>query len=251
MKALIMRLQADLQAAGLYAGEIDGDWGPLSQAAWDAALASAQLRCDAKVPSKPAHVNIALPWSAGVSAAFCDRIIWIAAQLRMPAQGADWLMACIAWETGRTFSPSVRNGAGSGATGLIQFMPSTSLAFFFTPKQIEAMTLDERRAKGIESTDRLAAMTAEQQLDYVYQYFLPYRGRLQSLADCYMAILWPAGIGKAPAWVLWDAQSRPITYRQNAGLDINKDGAITKAEATAKVQGLLDEGRREANRRAA
>ena len=98
----------------------------------------------------------------------------IAGRLGVPA---DDLMACMAWETGRTFNPAVRNMAGSGATGLIQFMPSTARALGTT-------------------TDALAAMSAERQLDYVEAYFQPYRGRLRDLGDLYMAILWPRGIGQ-------------------------------------------------------
>ena len=133
-------------------------------------------------------------------------------------------MACIAFESAETFRPDIRNAAGSGATGLIQFMSST--------------------AKGLGTTrDALAAMTAEQQLEWVLAYFLPYKGRLHTLADVYMAILWPAGIGKPDEWTLWDQASRPTTHRQNAGLDMNKDGRITKAEAAAKVLAKLERGR--------
>jgi hypothetical protein len=88
----------------------------------------------------------------------------------------------------------------------------------------------------------LAQMTAENQLNFVFRYFKPLKGRLQSLGDVYMAILWPAGIGKPENFVLWDRVSRPTTYRQNVGLDINKDGAITRAEAVAKVQATLERG---------
>jgi hypothetical protein len=134
-------------------------------------------------------------------------------------------MACIAFESAESFRPDIRNAAGSGATGLIQFMPTT--------------------AKGLGTTTAaLAAMTAVKQLDYVETYFWPYRGRLKTLSDVYMAILWPKGIGKPENYVLWDMAS-PITYRQNAGLDANKDSGITKAEAAAKVQAMLDKGRTE------
>lgn len=223
MKELIARLQRDLHQLGLYQGIIDGAWGPLSQSAWDAAI-SAISSTRQPVVTEPIAAPSTIAWSAKVSTAFANRIINIAAHLEMPPAGADWLMACIAWETGETFSPSIRNQAGSGATGLIQFMPAT--------------------AKGLgTTTDALAKLTAEEQLDYVYRYFLPYRGRLRSLADTYMAILWPAGIGKPMDWVLWSAGSSPITYRQNAGLDANRDRVITKAEAAAKVQAKLDKGR--------
>ncbi len=162
-----------------------------------------------------------LAWGTKVSAAFRERLFEICQILGVEP---DYLMACMAFESAETFSPSIRNAAGSGATGLIQFMPNT--------------------AKGLGTTTAaLAAMTAEQQLEYVLAYFWPYRGRLKTLADVYMAILWPAGIGKPDGWALWDQASRPTTYRQNAGLDLNKDGTITKAEAAAKVLAKLERGR--------
>lgn len=214
----IKRLQRDLVALGLYpADKVDGDWGPASQAAWAQALALI-----ARV-SQPAPARRLLAWGARVSQVFRDRILWSAEALGMPAEGASWLMACMAWESNETFAPDVRNMAGSGAVGLIQFMPATAQALG-------------------TSTAALAQMTAEDQVRWVYKYFLPYKGRLQSLGDVYMAILWPAGIGKADSWVLWDQASRPTTYRQNAGLDANRDGAITRGEAVAKVADKLQRG---------
>lgn len=166
-----------------------------------------------------------LAWGIRVSQAFRERVRKMADDLRMPAEGANWLMACMAWETGETFSPSVRNAAGSGAIGLIQFMPAT--------------------AKGLGTTvEELGAMTAEQQLELVHRYFLPYKGRLNLLSDVYMAILWPAAIGKSDTAPLWDAGTRPTTYRQNSGLDIDKDLTITKGEAAAKVAQKLQKGLR-------
>lgn len=162
-----------------------------------------------------------LAWGRKVSQAFRDRLFEICQILDVEP---DYVMACMAFESAETFSPSIKNAAGSGATGLIQFMPNT--------------------AKGLGTTTAaLAAMTSEQQLEWVLAYFLPYKGRLKTLADVYMAILWPAAIGKADGWTLWDKASRPTTYRQNAGLDLNKDGKITKAEAAAKVLAKLERGR--------
>lgn len=159
---------------------------------------------------------MSLCWGAKVSAEFRTKVLSIAAMLQMPQDGASWLMACMAWESGRSFSPSVVNGAGSGAVGLIQFMPST--------------------AKGLgTSTAALAAMTAEQQLDYVQHYFAPYRGKLQVLSDVYMVILWPAAVGKSDATILWNKDTRPTTYQENKGLDGDHNGEITKAEAAARV----------------
>lgn len=133
-------------------------------------------------------------------------------------------MACMAFESGETFSPSVRNAAGSGAIGLIQFMPATVMGLGTT-------------------VQALASMSAVEQLDYVRDYFKPYRSRLHTLSDLYMAILWPKGIGRPEDFVLWNKGTSPTTYRQNAGLDGNADHDITKAEAAAKVQAKLDRGR--------
>lgn len=161
-----------------------------------------------------------LRWGAKVSHAFRFRLRQIAAEL---GTQADWLMACMAFESAETFSPSVKNGAGSGATGLIQFMPAT--------------------ARGMGTTvETLALMTAEQQLEYVREYFLPYRGRLNSLSSVYMAILWPKAVGWPDSALLWTSEASPITYRQNSGLDTNKDGVITVGEASGKVHAKYERG---------
>jgi len=228
--AMIKRLQSDMQAIGLYEGDVDGDWGPQSLAAWEATIGAARLRQSVDLPGYVPHQELSIAWSARVSAVFVDRVLWIRDALGMPEKGADWLMACMAWETGERFSPDVRNGAGSGATGLIQFMPKTAVGLGTT-------------------TQALARMSAEDQLNYVYKYFVPYKDKLNSLADVYMAILWPAAIGKPVDHVLWDKNKAPTTYRQNSGLDVNGDALITKAEAAGKVQGKLEKGLQPANRR--
>jgi hypothetical protein len=126
----------------------------------------------------------------------------------------DWILAVISFETGGSFSPSIRNGAGSGATGLIQFMPET--------------------ARGLgTSVDALSRMSQERQLDFVEKYFEPYQGQIRSLEDLYMAVLWPAAVGKSNGSALF---SGGVTYAQNRGLDYNNDGVVTKAEAAGKVR---------------
>lgn len=240
-----------LRDAGVYDGNIDGALGAKGQAGLDLLIAQASAgHEDAGVPDQvPINgLDPAMCWGARVSRTFRDRVRWIAAELDMPTlTGADDLMACMAWESNNTFSPSVRNMAGSGATGLIQFMPSTALAFFHSAAEIKAMSAAEKAAKGRQATDRLAALTAEDQLNYVYKYFRPFKGRLRNLGDVYMAILWPAGVGQPDSFVLWDKETRPVHYRQNAGLDINKDGSITRAEAVAKVNARRADGFRVGN----
>lgn len=170
-----------------------------------------------------------LAWGAKVSEAFRDKVRTIAADLGC---AADDLMACMAWESGRSFRPDVLNMAGSGAVGLIQFMPTT--------------------AAGLgTSCATLARMTAEAQLDYVAKYFAPYKGKLHTLADIYMVILWPRAVGQPDNYVLFhkDDADHPARYRQNAGLDTDHDGNVTKAEAAAKVLAIKAEGLRPLNAR--
>jgi len=154
-----------------------------------------------------------IAWGAKVGPEFRSYVRAVSARLGI---NPDWLMACMAFETGRTFSPTIRNAAGSGAIGLIQFMPSTAAALG-------------------TSVEALAEMSPVQQLVFVEAYFRPNKGRLHSLGDVYMAILWPGGIGKADEFPLFreNDPQHPKRYLQNRGLDWNDDGVITKAEACA------------------
>ena len=158
-----------------------------------------------------------IAWGARVSAAFKAELIKIAGNIRVDP---NFLISALAFETGETFSPSIKNR--SGATGLIQFTPATAIELGTT-------------------TDGLAAMTAIDQMDYVEKYFEPYKNRLETIEDVYMAILWPAAIGKANSWVLFSKPS--AEYGRNSGLDTDKDGHVTKEEAAAMVRAKLMKGR--------
>src|SRR3954466_5080443 len=68
---------------------------------------------------------VRIAWGAKVGAAFKQRVISICDGLSVPV---DFMMAAMAFESGESFSASVKNAAGSGAVGLIQFMPSTAVA---------------------------------------------------------------------------------------------------------------------------
>jgi hypothetical protein len=124
-----------------------------------------------------------------------------------------FLMAVMSFETGGTFSPSIRNPA-SGATGLIQFIGPTAVGLG-------------------TSLSALAQMTAIEQLDYVEKSFRSFTSRLQTLEDTYMAVLLPSAVGKGMAHVLFTSPT--IAYQQNRGLDSNGNGRITVAEAATLV----------------
>lgn len=172
-------------------------------------------------------------WGAKVDDAFIASVIWIVEDLAIGEsveEGTSDLMTCMAWESRRSFDPGKLNLAGSGAIGLIQFMPSTASALGTT-------------------SAALAVMTPVQQLNYVWKYFKDYKGKLKTLADLYMAILWPKAVGQPSSYVLWDKATMPTTFRQNAGLDANSDGAVTKAECAAKLTAMLAEGFQPSNAR--
>ncbi|MCZ4320403.1 transglycosylase SLT domain-containing protein, partial [Aequorivita viscosa] len=78
---------------------------------------------------------------------FRSKVISIAENLSIDP---NYIMACIALETGRSFNPAIKNPKSS-ATGLIQFMDSTAKALGTT-------------------TDLLSRMSHVEQLDYVEKY---------------------------------------------------------------------------------
>jgi peptidoglycan hydrolase-like protein with peptidoglycan-binding domain len=158
---------------------------------------------------------VQVPGIEKTSAAFRDKVIHIAAEI---GTDPNFLMAIMSFESGGTFSPSIKSLAGSGATGLIQFMPKTAIGLGTT-------------------TAALAQMTAEDQLDFVRKYFMQFKGKLKTLEDAYMAVLFPAAINKGAGHVLF--KKGTIQYKQNSGLDANGDGLVTVAEAARKVRERL------------
>lgn len=162
-----------------------------------------------------------LAWGAKISAE-CRRLVVAIAQAVGIADPSD-LSACIQFES--RWNPAARN-PGSSATGLIQFMAAT--------------------ARGLGTTvEALATMSAEDQLRYVHAYFLPFAGRLRTLSDVYMAILWPPAVGVAEDSVVFPAGSKE--YLANRGLDVDHDGAVTKREAAAFVAKALADGMQPGN----
>lgn len=162
-----------------------------------------------------------MAWGQKVSPQFCKAVLGICDRFHWQREQSNHLMASMAWETGESFSPSVRNGAGSGATGLIQFMPATISPWGLT-------------------TDQIARMSAEDQLVLVEKYFKPYAPKIHTISDMYMAILLPKYIGAPDDTVLF--RSGTIAYQQNKGFDGNSDGVVTKLEATSKVILKLNKG---------
>lgn len=130
----------------------------------------------------------------------------------------DWLEG-VMWIESR-LNPQAVNKT-TGATGLIQFMPATAKALGTTTADLLKMSFDE-------------------QMDYVYMYLRPYKDKMRSLVDVYLAVFFPAAISKPDSYVLQTAKLSPaIIAKQNPAYDLNKDGQITKGEVATAISRLL------------
>lgn len=141
-------------------------------------------------------------------ATFIAKVVSVASFLGVQP---EWLMFLMWFETGHTLDPAVRNKV-SGATGLIQFMPSTA-RFLGT------------------TCDKLAAMTNVRQMDFVRKHLGIFKGRYKTWVDLYCGIFWPAAVGKPDTYRI----TPDIVAKQNPLFDINKDGDIEKAEIRAAL----------------
>ena len=131
----------------------------------------------------------------------------------------EWLMAVMYAES--EFDAGVYNHKGSGAVGLIQFMPSTALSLQ-------------------SSSQEISRMGHLEQLDYVYKYLEQVRrthGAYNSLVDLYLGILYPKALNQDPCYTLFSKPSR--AYSQNAGLDENRDGRITVSDIDRRMARLF------------
>jgi spore coat assembly protein SafA len=151
--------------------------------------------------------------NSNVSSAFISEVEAMAGRL---GTRPEYILAVMSFETGGSFSPSVRNPT-SGATGLIQFIPNT--------------------ARGLgTSTTELANMTPVEQLHYVEMYFSQprYAGKLGSIEGLYSAVL--SGTATPdPHATLPNFVQGHRNYTQNSGLDFNNDGRVTSGEASSAV----------------
>src|SRR5215831_3832942 len=92
----------------------------------------------------------------------------------------DYLLAVEKFESG--FNPKSVNAA-SGATGAIQFMPATA-------------------SKLGTSVNALYNMSLADQQQYVYDYLLPFRGRIGTLENLYLAEFFPGAMGQSDDYVV-------------------------------------------------
>jgi hypothetical protein len=131
---------------------------------------------------------------------------------RLETQPA-WLLNVMATES--LFDPSSRNAIpGQSASGLLQWIESTA------------------RSMGT-TTSAIRRMDPVKQLGLVEKYLAPFSGRLNSLADVYMAVLRGFIIdGKDETVVspLNNSRKEQRIYRLNKWLDLDNDRKITRVE---------------------
>ncbi|WP_024548927.1 hypothetical protein [Siccibacter turicensis] len=133
----------------------------------------------------------------------------------------NYIMACIALETGKTFRTDIKN-PGSSATGLIQFMDDT--------------------AKDLgTSTRQLRAMDHVEQMEYVKKYFKMQANNVGvpteqwTLEDVYYSIFRPKTIMLGPNDIVYQ-RSDGDYYSKNLYHDRNSDGKITKNEIAENIR---------------
>jgi Transglycosylase SLT domain len=124
-----------------------------------------------------------------------------------------WLLNVMASES--LFNPAARNGLpGQTATGLLQFIEDTAQSLGTT-------------------TEAIRRMSPVEQLRLVEKYLTPFCGRLNSLADVYLAVFRGFIIEGGEATViapLDNSNKERRIYSLNRWLDFNGDGKITKGE---------------------
>lgn len=142
---------------------------------------------------------------------FVAKVVKICDELRI---SPDWLMFVMWFES--KLNPHAVNPI-SGATGLIQFMPSTA------------------RSLGT-SVEDLKRMNNVEQLDYVLAYLRPYKGRMKRWIDVYLAVLYPKAMGN-PNFVI----TSDIVAKQNKIFDLNKDLDISVKEIETVLRKQIPE----------
>jgi hypothetical protein len=139
-----------------------------------------------------------LSWGKKLSCDERRKVIEIAERLEADP---NIFMCAMALETGGKFDASIQNKK-TKATGLIQFMPDT--------------------AKGLNtSVQELKEMSILDQLDYVEKHLKPKKGKLNTLVDFYLAILFPVDCGKG-------GESNHVVFDKDLKLSYKSNGEVIK-----------------------
>ena len=144
--------------------------------------------------------------------AFTDKVRLIANALQFDP---NWLMIVMMSESG--LNPQAKNdntGGKEPAVGLIQWLTYSAFAVDTT-------------------VAALYKMNALQQLDYVYKYFKPAKGKIKSVLDLYTWTFYPIALNKPDTFILGSDKSpgyARLVALLNHPFDSNKDLKITLGE---------------------
>jgi hypothetical protein len=158
------------------------------------------------------------------SGRFIERLIEVANNV---GTKPEYLAAVMSAESG--IKADAVNKMG-GATGLIQFMPSSAKAYGTT-------------------TEELARMSDIEQLDYVEKFYMPYKGKLNTPGDVYMATFLPIFVGKPEDTIIGQLGNEKViagdltydkVYRYNKGFDKDDDGIIRVSDVAGKARAIYN-----------
>ncbi len=127
----------------------------------------------------------------------------------------NWLMIVMMSESG--LNPKAENkytGGKEPAVGLIQWLTYSA--------QFVGTTISA-----------LKQMNALQQLDYVYRYFKPAKGKIKSVLDLYTWTFYPQALGRPDSFILGSDKNlgyARLVAQLNRPFDTNKDLKITLGE---------------------
>jgi hypothetical protein len=129
---------------------------------------------------------------------------------------SKWLYKIIYIES--RFNPRAIN-LMSGATGLIQWIPSSAIACGTTTKELYDMSVSE-------------------QLDYVEIYLkLALNGRkVSNFTDLYLAVFSPDAVGKSDSYIIGSKNSKVVTQNKNY---MNSDSTITRKDIRLAIADAL------------
>ncbi|WP_108869609.1 hypothetical protein [Aquimarina aquimarini] len=164
-----------------------------------------------------------LIWGTKVSCEFRQKVVEISKRLECDP---NHLMAIMALETGGKFNPFIKNK--QGYVGLIQI------------GDLAAADINRRKKTKI-TTNHLRYMGAEFQLKYVEYHLDPKKGQLKTLADFYLAVLWPDAVGQGgnDNYIVFDDDAtgyKKSAYRQNKSF-LKEEGEITKGKDGKNIYG--------------
>lgn len=156
--------------------------------------------------SQTSAADDSLIWSSKFTSEELTKIVEISKRLVF---NPNHLIAAMALETGGTFNPKLVNSLGY--TGIIQIGTQA------------AKDINRRKGTNISAgkDGNLVKMSRLEQLTYVEYYLEPFKGKLNTLADFYLAILFPVDCGKGnlPDYVVFD---------KHLQLDYDAKGAVIK-----------------------